>query len=999
MRRRIVFAGCLFLGLSAMAADWPQYRGGADRGGYTPEDLSGPLHVEWRFMPAHPPMPAWRGQDTRMGFDYAHHAAVADGRLYFGSSADHKVYALDAASGELIWTYFTEGPVRFAPAVLEGRVFVCSDDGCLHALAADDGHLLWKMRGGPGPDIILGNDRPISRWPARGGVAVLGNTLYFSAGIWPSEGIYLYALDPENGAVRWSNTDSGSMEIDQPHPTAHANSGISAQGYLAASPDHLLVPTGRAIPASFHRTDGTLATFRLQEFGHVYGGAVVAAAPYYVNDSRIFDAETGDDRGKLPGNVVAVTPDWILCAGKEQLQAWERRELFRMEDAVDRKGNPYKRAVLTSPVFSMPIPEGVPRELIAAGRTAIWGTEAGGIFSANLDTGALAWQTKTEGAVLGLAAANGRLYVSTDAGEILCFGPQAPSEPRLIRAPMHKKKRSAPPAVAKLAGVTEGFCVDLGCGDGSLSAALAQSTDLTILAVEPDEEKAAAARARLDALGLYGTRVSVYCAPLGEAPFAAELADVVVSGRGAAGEAIPREEALRLARPYGGKVCLDGKDLFEKGAVEGAGAWTHQYASPANTCNSGDTRVQGSLAVRWFRDSDYDMPSRHGRGPAPLFWEGRLYVEGLDGIRCANAYNGRTLWEYSLPKILAAYDQEHLVGTAGTNSNLCLENGVLYVARGNECLCIDGASGALLHRHTPPDTDGRWGYLACAEGVLYGSIVNTEHVVHWAYRESDMDDLYTESRSFFALDAQSGKVLWQFTPTHSVRHNAIAIAGGKVFLIDRPLDVMDSLTAQEAKRRGETVAVPENLPLPILHALDAKTGQAVWTVQDNIYGTLLAVDEQRGVLLMTQQHTRFKLPSEQGGQMTAFNAATGQRMWEAASDPQGKASRPLLIGGVIYNEPGAWDLLTGQRLDFTLERSYGCGIMSGCEQMLLYRSATLGYTDPAQNEGTKNYGGIRPGCWINAIPAGGLVLMPDATARCTCSYLIKAWIALAPAHA
>ena len=62
----------------------------------------------------------------------------------------------------------------------------------------------------------------------------------------------------------------------------------------------------------------------------------------------------------------------------------------------------------------------------------------------------------------------------------------------------------------------------------------------------------------------------------------------------------------------------------------------------------------------------------------------------------------------------------------------------------------------------------------------------------------------------------------------------------------------------------------------------------------------------------------------------------------------------------------------------------------------MFRSATLGYVDLTENRGTQNYGGIRPGCWNNALPAGGLVLMPDATDRCTCSYLIKASIALQP---
>jgi hypothetical protein len=63
---------------------------------------------------------------------------------------------------------------------------------------------------------------------------------------------------------------------------------------------------------------------------------------------------------------------------------------------------------------------------------------------------------------------------------------------------------------------------------------------------------------------------------------------------------------------------------------------------------------------------------------------------------------------------------------------------------------------------------------------------------------------------------------------------------------------------------------------------------------------------------------------------------------------------------------------------------------------MAFRSATLGYVDLAHPQATSNFGGIRPGCWINVIPAGGLLLMPDATDRCTCSYLIKTSIVLQP---
>ena len=61
---------------------------------------------------------------------------------------------------------------------------------------------------------------------------------------------------------------------------------------------------------------------------------------------------------------------------------------------------------------------------------------------------------------------------------------------------------------------------------------------------------------------------------------------------------------------------------------------------------------------------------------------------------------------------------------------------------------------------------------------------------------------------------------------------------------------------------------------------------------------------------------------------------------------------------------------------------------------MLFRSATLGYLDLARDVGTENFGGIRPGCWFSAVPAGGLVLVPDGSSKCACSYQTRAWLAL-----
>ena len=133
---------CLF-GLIALgqAADWPTYQHDYARTGVARESLLAPFTDGWVHRSRHAPRPAWRGEakwdgwnkvydlKSRQIFDYAYHPVIADGLLYYGSSADDKIYCLDAATGEQRWTFFTEGPVRLAPTIAEGRVFVGSDDG------------------------------------------------------------------------------------------------------------------------------------------------------------------------------------------------------------------------------------------------------------------------------------------------------------------------------------------------------------------------------------------------------------------------------------------------------------------------------------------------------------------------------------------------------------------------------------------------------------------------------------------------------------------------------------------------------------------------------------------------------------------------------------------------------------------------------------------------------------------------------------------------------
>ena len=60
-----------------------------------------------------------------------------DGTVYIASGT--KVYALDAASGTPRWTHTTGGHVFSSPAVVDGTVYIGSNDNKVYALDAATG--------------------------------------------------------------------------------------------------------------------------------------------------------------------------------------------------------------------------------------------------------------------------------------------------------------------------------------------------------------------------------------------------------------------------------------------------------------------------------------------------------------------------------------------------------------------------------------------------------------------------------------------------------------------------------------------------------------------------------------------------------------------------------------------------------------------------------------------------------------------------------------------
>jgi outer membrane protein assembly factor BamB len=435
--------------------------------------------------------------------------------------------------------------------------------------------------------------------------------------------------------------------------------------------------------------------------------------------------------------------------------------------------------------------------------------------------------------------------------------------------------------------------------------------------------------------------------------------------------------------------------LSREGALPGAGDWTHEHADAANTRVSPDRLAKAPLGVLWFGGpSNEGILPRHGHGPQPQVIDGRLVIEGVDMLRCTDIYTGRVLWEAKLPGVGGFYNNTaHQPGANAAGTNFVSTSDGIYVLHDRACLRLDPATGKELARFRLPAPDGErppeWGYLNVAGDYLVGA-TGPENGLPDVKGRPDPSSR-SSSRRLAVLDRKTGEVLWTTTARDGFRHNTVCIGGGRLYAVDR---VSGELLSR-LKRRGEEPKHP-----PRLVAFDLKTGKELWQTEENVFGTWLSYSAKRDVLVEAGRVARDTLKDEPKG-MRAYNAGTGKVIWDKPS----YVGPAMIRGDQILKDRGACDLLTGEpyrvsdpltgeMVEWTWTRTYGCNTPAASECLLTFRSGAAGYYDLANDGGTGNFGGFRSSCTNNLIVAGGLINAPDYTRTCTCSYQNQTSLAL-----
>ena len=590
-------------------------------------------------------------------------------------------------------------------------------------------------------------------------------------------------------------------------------------------------------------------------------------------------------------------------------------------------------------------------------------------------------------------------------------------------------------AIIEASGFQGGLVVHLGCGDGALTAALAEATGpsqgegasrVGCVIQGLDRDRAALARRALATSGRYGSVTAEEFAGT-RLPYADNLVSLLVvddAGR------VPRSELIRVLAP-GGSLCMrkgTGWQRVRKPRPNTIDEWTHYLHDASGNAVARDTVVGPPRRLQWVGGPKW---SRHHDRMASMnamaSTGGILYYVIDQGpteaimlppewtLVARDGFCGTVLWKRPLPSW-----HPHLwpmkSGFAQLPRRLVAVDGHVYLPLGMAAplSCLDGATGEVVRSY--PETHATEEVL-WAEGVLY-VLANPEGSVHqdfqpafpqrmWdAMRRAARDWAWNQRpRQLMALRADTGEVVWRREPR--VVPLSLAVGSKGVFFHDGERIVRLDRATGEHNWQSE----PVGIHFPKEHFTGSKArGKERWQAEQH---TGAFVPSSFGPTLVV--HRDVVLFAGGDGKTTALSATTGAELWSAEHHPGGHFSPQDLFvigdrvwsGAVALPERFHSGAFTARNLrSGAVEEEIPCDTDIFFMHHRCHRAkATERYFIPSRT-GIELIGledrhwdvnhWVRGGCLYGIMPCNGLLYVPPHSCACYMMGKLNGFNALAP---
>ena len=375
---------------------------------------------------------------------------VAREMVFVATRDSHRVCAVDGIDGSLQWTFWAGNRVDSPPTISADRVYFGTADGHVYCLGPD-GALVWRFDANPQVRHIVSHGNIESTWPAHGSVLVRDGVVYLAAGrsSYLDGGLHFYSLNADTGEVIQSTSylsafdeqeavekrargtfndilvaDGGSIFLK--------NAALDARTLQRTVIGWSYIPIGKAWPGSpLSAVGGFLDESLFDRAGWILDYNLIAKMLVY-NDDAVFGMKWRDRHTLWHGNLFHLDKSSYMLFGRPRTQK-------RTVDPSDNSCSVEDEWVVTVParVTAMTLTDNV---LFFAGQpwtgrpdddaVALVAEEKVGLLGAvdPADGKSLAqYQLPTAPAWDGMAAAPGRLYVSTRDGQLLCMGSKAGS--------------------------------------------------------------------------------------------------------------------------------------------------------------------------------------------------------------------------------------------------------------------------------------------------------------------------------------------------------------------------------------------------------------------------------------------------------------------------------------------------------------------------------------------------------------------------------------------